>query len=637
MKLKKRHILITVAILAIIATIVIFKKNDSSEDKYITAKAERGDLRQIVSATGTVVPPSEINLNSLITGKIIEMNADIGDEVKKGQILAKLDGKDLEIKLKEAEANLEAARADLSKLLAGAKEEDVAISVINAEKSKADYNNSLKTLEDIKKQSIHDIKSAEDNFENTKEKTKKDIDVAEESVRLYANNLENVKTIKSQIIENVKEDALTDIETKTFVAEASLNVIYDILNDSDMSVVISVKDTGHISQTNNYYNLAQDKIVEARALLSDARADKSSEKIKTVLDKTNLVLNETFNALLSCYNILINTVTSNDLSKTELDAHKTNIKIEQTNISAALGIIQSDKQSLDNAQLDYTSSVDSAENNLKSSKVNLELAKTTQFAKISDAENNLFSVQISCQKKINDQEALADSYYNNWKLMERQLDLKKSSPLGSEINIYKSRIQQAEAARDSVKENFEKTILVAPTDGIITDKNYEIGEQTNLNMEVFSMMIINFYEAEITIPESDIVKIKIKQDVKVTLDAYGDEVEFTGEIIFIEPAETIIQDVVYYKVKIALDESEYDIKSGMTANVDIETAKKENILMIPQRAVLGKNGDGYIRKLEGKNVEEVKVKIGLKGEDGMVEVLEGELKEGDTIVVFERK
>ncbi|MFH1030778.1 MAG: efflux RND transporter periplasmic adaptor subunit [bacterium] len=637
MKIKKRYIIIIILIIAGIFIFAFFRRRESKQDKYITAKVERGNLSQLVSATGTIIPPSEIKLNNSLTGKIIEMNVAIGDHVKKGAILSKLDGKDFEIKLKEAEANLSVMQADLNKLLAGAKDEDIAISAVNVEKAKSDYNNSLETLEKIKEQGTQDIKAAEDNIKNVKAKTEKDIEVAEESVKLYKDTLENTEITKIQTIENAKEDAITDVETKMFVAEASLNVVYDILHDSDMSAVISVKDTRYIGQTNNYYNLAQAKIAETRILLSDARSDKSSDKVKNALDEANAALNETFNALLSCYNVLLNTITSADLPKLELDAHKTDIKTEQVAISAALGIIQADKQTIGSAELDYASSFDTAENNLRSAEVNLELAETSQSTKISDAGNNLSSVQISSQKKISDQEALVDSYYNNWKLMERQLDLKKSLPLISEINIYRSRIEQAKAARDSAVENLEKTILQAPTDGIIIDKNYEIGEQTNLNTPIFSMMIINSYEVEVTIPESDIVKLKIGQKTDVTMDAYSDEIEFTGEVIFIEPAETIIQDVVYYKVTIALGETKYEIKSGMTANVDIETAKKENILIIPQRAILGGNGDRYVRRIMGKDVEEMKVRIGLKGEDGMVEVLESDLKEGDMVVVFEKK
>lgn len=637
MRLKKRYILIAIVLIAVVLGLAFFSRRKSPTDKYVTAAAERGDLHQIVSATGAIIPPTEIDLNSMIAGKIAEMNVQIGDAVKKDEVLAKLDGKDLEIKLKEAEANLAAARADLNRLLVGAKDEDVAVSAVNVEKAKADYNNALKTLDNIKDQAAQDIKAADDNVKNVQEKTAKDIEVADESVRLYEDSLDNTKTAKSQAIENAKETAITDIETKMFVAEASLNVVYDILNDDDMDNVRSVKDKTYIEKTDDYYNFSNKNITSARTALEYARADNSGESIKDALDKANSALNETFNTLLSCYNILLNTITSASFSKTELDSHKADVKTEQTNISAALGVIQADKQSLDSAELDYTSTIATAQNNLNSAKVNLELAKTNQATKISDAENNLFSTKIASQKIINDHETLVDSYYNNWQLMERQLDLKKSSPIGSEINLYRSRADQAEAARDAVKENFEKTILRAPVDGIITDKNYEIGEQTSLTTPIYSMMVFNSFEVEVTIPESDIVKVGTGQNVEVTLDAYGDDARFSGEVIFIEPAETIIQDVVYYKVTIALDESEYEIKSGMTANVDIETAKRENVLMIPQRAVLGTNGARYVRRLIGADIKEVEVEVGLKGEDGMVEMLKGDLKEGDTVVVFERK
>src|SRR4030043_172585 len=303
MRLKKRYILIAIILIAVVLGLAFFSRRKSPTDKYVTAAVERGDLHQIVSATGAIIPPTEIDLNSMIAGKIAEMNVKIGDAVKKDEVLAKLDGKDLEIKLKEAEANLAAARADLNRLLVGAKDEDVAVSAVNVEKAKADYNNALKTLDNIKDQAAQDIKAADDNVKNVQEKTAKDIEVADESVRLYEDSLDNTKTAKSQAIENAKETAITDIETKMFVAEASVNAVYDILNDDDMENVMSVKDKTYIEKTDEYYYSSHKNITAARTALEYARADNSGESIKDALDKANSALNETFNTLLSCYNI----------------------------------------------------------------------------------------------------------------------------------------------------------------------------------------------------------------------------------------------------------------------------------------------------------------------------------------------
>lgn len=648
MKLKKRYIIFVILIIAIGSGYVFYRKKKMAVPKYETAKVKKGDIHQIVSATGTITPPSEINLNNMMTGKLVEMGVNIGDKVVSGQVLSKLDAKDLEIKVKESQANLSAVKSDMNRLLQGAKNEDIAISVVNAQKAEADYKNALKTAEDIRAQVNNDIKSAEDNLKNVKGKTLKDIDVytetvksAEKSLTDAKQSLANIKDTKNQAIANAKESALTPMDTKLFVSEASLNVVYDIINDGDIKNSLSVKDTKYIDETETHYALANQKITTARTYATAAKLSGSEYDIKSALDKTIDVLNETFNALLSCYNALANSITSAELPQTGLDAYKASVKAEQSNISTALSVIQSAKQSLTSAVLDYSSSIDTytasvntAQSTLDKAKSSLELAKITKDTQISDAENGLSATKILGEKKNNDQNSLVDSYYNQWQLMEKQLSLKKSSPLSSEINLYQSRVAQAEAAFLAAQENLDKTVLRAPVDGVITKKNYEVGEQTNLSNPIYSMMVINNYEIEVTISEADIVKIKVGQEVDVTLDAYTQDAKFNGKVIFIEPAQTLIQDVVYYKVKIALEKTEYEIKSGMTANVDILTASKNNVLIIPQRAVIS-NGEKKVRVLKNGKSEDVTVSTGIKGEEGL-EITDG-LNEGEEIIIYEKK
>jgi len=148
----------------------------------------------------------------------------------------------------------------------------------------------------------------------------------------------------------------------------------------------------------------------------------------------------------------------------------------------------------------------------------------------------------------------------------------------------------------------------------------------------------NNFEIEVDISEADIAKIRKDNPAEITLDAFGDEVKFPGQVYSIEPAETIIQDVIYYKVKVELSEKDEvkmaGIKSGMTANVIITTSFRDNVLIMPSRAVVEKNGGNkYVRVLVGKKVIEAPVEVGLRGDEGLVEVLSG-VKEGDEVITF---
>ena len=70
----------------------------------------------------------------------------------------------------------------------------------------------------------------------------------------------------------------------------------------------------------------------------------------------------------------------------------------------------------------------------------------------------------------------------------------------------------------------------------------------------------------------------------------------------------------------------------MTANIDILISTKDSVLVIPQKAVTGKNGERVARVLRGGDLVDVKIKTGLRGESGNVEVIDG-LSEGEAVLL----
>lgn len=151
-------------------------------------------------------------------------------------------------------------------------------------------------------------------------------------------------------------------------------------------------------------------------------------------------------------------------------------------------------------------------------------------------------------------------------------------------------------------------------------------------------MLSPHYDISVDVPETDVVKMKVGDDATITLDALGPDTEFTGKVLTIDPASTEIQDVVYYKVKVAINETGDVIKPGMTADVLTKTESRENVLFVPSSAVLTKTdtNEKYVRVLKDNKVEERTIQLGLKADDGKVEVLSG-LSEGEVIVLREIK
>jgi HlyD family secretion protein len=152
---------------------------------------------------------------------------------------------------------------------------------------------------------------------------------------------------------------------------------------------------------------------------------------------------------------------------------------------------------------------------------------------------------------------------------------------------------------------------------------------------VISIISQGDYQIESFIPEADISKIKIRNKASTTLDAYGSNVVFDTAIIKIDPAATVIDGVPTYKVTLRFMDQDSRIKSGMTANLDILTNQKDNVLLLPNRVLITEDDGKYVSILNPDGSGKIllkKIVVGLRGSDGNTEIISG-LNEGDKVLL----
>jgi HlyD family secretion protein len=210
-----------------------------------------------------------------------------------------------------------------------------------------------------------------------------------------------------------------------------------------------------------------------------------------------------------------------------------------------------------------------------------------------------------------------------------------------QLNAQRAEIRKAEAGVSGVLAQFKDTVLYSPMDGIVIRRNGEVGETITANSAASNTPVVTVaqegdLDVKADVPESDIVKISLGQKADITLDAFTAKDIFQGEVIDIEPASTIIQEVVYYKVKLKITNYDPRIKNGMSADLDIKTASKDNVVFIPERALKDDNGQKYVEILKDEKnntIEKAGVKTGMRGNDGMIEITSG-LKGGEKIITF---
>lgn len=115
LKLNRNYILLAVFLLAagFAGWWFFLRDNGASAEEYLTAKIERGDIRNVVSATGTLQAVTTVQVGSQVSGTISALYADFNTNVKKGQVVAQLNPSIFQAQVASARANLEQARANV--------------------------------------------------------------------------------------------------------------------------------------------------------------------------------------------------------------------------------------------------------------------------------------------------------------------------------------------------------------------------------------------------------------------------------------------------------------------------------------------------------------------------------------------
>lgn len=204
----------------------------------------------------------------------------------------------------------------------------------------------------------------------------------------------------------------------------------------------------------------------------------------------------------------------------------------------------------------------------------------------------------------------------------RQYELKLSGYTEEAIKSQEARVMQMQAQVTNSEAQISKNIIYTPISGIVTKQDAKVGEVLSVSASVVSVMSLGNFEIEAYVPEVNIGKVKVDDIALVDFDAFVGEI-FKGKVIYIEPAETMINNVPNFKIKISLDEMDQKIKSGLTANVNIETAKKTDVLSVPKYAVTKEGEKYFVNKVVGSEDVKTEVTLGLQGDNGYVEVVSG--------------
>lgn len=583
---KRRNWLIVIILVVIIGAGIAYGASRKPQIEYTTAPVTRGTLTQSVNETGTITPAKEIDLNFLNSGQLTQIDVEVGDTVTANQVLGQVDSSGLLIREQEATANLN-------------------VSIANVTQSQANFDSAQREYSKLSNSLNEAVSQAEKTQRDLEDTTSATITTYDQAIITAEANLISTKSTYQRGIENKAASLGTTLDNKISGATTSLDDINRILTDDEARETLSVKNSAVLTQAKVSYQQGRDLVVKAKTDLTLYHGN--ANFLATAQLSSQTALNKVFEALNLMMSVLTNTIPAGNFTQADIDAYKAMIDAELSATSTAITSVQSAYQAWQDAKLSYDTNVLAAEQNISQAQANFEAALRTARNATATAKTNRDQQLAGAQTRI-------DSARAN-------------------LAIAQAQVGQVQSSLELVRNQLKDATLTSPIEGIITKVNYQIGEQVVPSKAFVSVLTENNYQLELDISETDINKIRQNNPVTVTLDSLDQSIEFSGVVYFIEPAATIIQGVTYYKVKVSFDPGEQAVKPGMTASAVITTAQLENVLIMPSRAIVERDGNKYVRILENGEVRESMVTTGLTGDNGLIEVKSG-VTEGAQVVTF---
>lgn len=236
----------------------------------------------------------------------------------------------------------------------------------------------------------------------------------------------------------------------------------------------------------------------------------------------------------------------------------------------------------------FNAAVEQSQGNFLSAEANLQKARVA----LADAERTL-----QRNKKL-----LADGIISqgDYDLSETAWQSAKAS-----IKAAEGSVAQTRGALMQARTNLRYSIIRSPVDGVVISRAIDVGQTVAASFQTPTLFTIaqdlTKMQIEVSVDEADISRVKLGQQATFTVDAYPEQ-SFIGKVVQIRSSPVINQNVVTYVVVVNVDNRELKLKPGMTANVSIVVAKKDDILKIPPAALRfkPKGGDTKPEATKGK-------------------------------------
>lgn len=253
---------------------------------------------------------------------------------------------------------------------------------------------------------------------------------------------------------------------------------------------------------------------------------------------------------------------------------------------------------LELAKANYTNATDGSvetqqntlDNSLKLAQMNYDEAKRNY-----DINTQLYQAGAISDDTYKKVELSFNQASQNLDAAKKSYDTSKDKSIPEMKELAEKQLNQAQVSYDVAASNLNKLTLAAPTDGIITAKNFNVNEMANQQKPAFVISSPNTLEVDLNVTQADLPKFSVGQEVDVTLN--GSEVKGTVKYV----PSVVEGSTSLYGVQIIIDNSENNLKAGMSAEVKVSIEKQDQAITVPKKAIFEDAEKKYVYIVNSDN------------------------------------
>src|SRR5213083_553950 len=219
---------------------------------------------------------------------------------------------------------------------------------------------------------------------------------------------------------------------------------------------------------------------------------------------------------------------------------------------------------------------------VKSGQVVAQIDPALFQAAVTQAEGDLATAQAAFElAKVN--AARTQELFTKKNSSQQDLDTATATLHQAEGNV---KIKQG--ALDKAKADLDHCTITSPIDGVVISRNVDVGQTVAASLQAPVIFAIandlTKMQIDSNVAEADVGVVKVDQDVDFTVDAFPTHT-FHGKVVQVRNAPITVQNVVTYDTVIGVSNSDLKLKPGMTANVSIVVAHRDDVLLIKNAAL----------------------------------------------------